>query len=265
MVTTKTAALIALIAAFYASSLQAVVIVTHGFHANHETWFKPGGDFFKALKTAAKAQGHSVISYSWNQKRALGLSQQEHELAGNQLAQIITMFCASYRYNPEFANNHEIIIVSHSMGGRVGKYCIAALERNSKLIKKNERWFNLISRLRGFIRSYLYYTAKPFISTFIMLATPHGENDPSLNPDIVGAVYNLYSPADIVVPLVGTYLLPHETHTCHPHAHDVELSHVTPLGHIDMHSPVIAPHLFEIARTMKPETKYTTYAVPAAQ
>ncbi len=92
-----------------------IIILTHGTFATQEPWYKPGSDFYKALKCAFP--DHIIHSYSWSG----GPSHQERI---NDSQKFLNFLLANY------LQHTTISIIAHSHGVNVA---IAALQESIRL------------------------------------------------------------------------------------------------------------------------------------
>lgn len=249
----------ALFCASVCSSTQALVIVTHGFNASHAGWYQPGGDFYEELKTTAAKQGHDIQHFTWNQRYRLGATDREHAVAGTRLALEIAQFCDTYSHNPEFPNNHEIIVVAHSYGGLVSYHASRSLENLSLQIEALQS-----ARYSGFTgvfkkawdtlaTNWQADKPQPVISKLFTLGTPHQDTDVIPSKKGVTKIYNIYSTADRVASdlVAGGPLLPMKLLRSHRNGCNVLLLGQTKedifgFGHSQIHHPLIAASLFDL-------------------
>ena len=87
------------------STLNSVVILVHGSFGINQDWWRPGGDFFSALESQAKKQGHVVVPFCWN-----GTPNDEEIFKA---AEVLVKLIESY------LGRDKIILVGHSHGGNV--------------------------------------------------------------------------------------------------------------------------------------------------
>lgn len=138
-----------------------MIIIIPGTWATKATWYKPGGDFFEAVKSAAGSD--PVIAFNWSCK----VNHEDRVVAASQLVAVLN----SYPQNIEFT------IIGHSHGGNVGilasqqigRQCIRAFYAlsvpvdnktcypNMQAIKKFFNlfsWQDLIQIMSGYKRVY---------------------------------------------------------------------------------------------------------------
>ncbi len=161
------------VAVVQTTTLCPVVILTHGVlwldkkESKKTHWFEPGGNFFDAIQQTASTLGHTTLSYRWQQPLK-GLTASEHKKAAHGLCNLIKMHIA----NATSDNDRKIIIIAHSMGGKV-----AALASN------------------------LLYNGhapeeRPNIDALFTLGTPHLRSDPQPNMRIINRLFNIISEND---------------------------------------------------------------------
>ena len=264
---------VALIALLLTTQSQAVVFLTHGFNAKHEQWYQPGGDFYEALKNTAAQNGHTIKHFGWDQSQSYGFFAEEQKRAGLTLAKIIFNFCINYSHNPEYPNDHEIIIVAHSYGGLVSYYCTMALENLLEQIETKSEFsspsFNEFGSIfSGIVSAWKKNSIKPHISKLFTLGTPHLETDPLPSNFVIDNIYNIYSPADLVAGgIVGSPLLPITLQNNHSKAYIITLlveianKKIQGLNHEEIHHPEVARHLFKIAAEVDDKKNHLTYIV----
>lgn len=264
---------VALIALLLTTQSQAVVFLTHGFNAKHEQWYQPGGDFYEALKDTAAQNGHTIKHFGWEQSQSCGFFPEEQERAGLALAKKILNFCINYCHNPEYPNDHEIIIVAHSYGGLVSYYSTMVLEKISQRIEIKSEFtfpsFNEFGSIFGdIVSTWKKNSIKPRISKLFTLGTPHLETDPLPSNLVIDNIYNIYSPGDLVAgSIAGSPLLPITLQNNHSRAYIVTLlavianKKIRGLNHQETHHPEVARHLFKIAKKVDAEMSHLTYII----
>lgn len=243
------------------STTHARVYVTHGFNGAQANWYQPGGDFHEALKKAAASKGHSIEHFSWEQKY-LGYFHLEHVMAGLSLGAKIINFCNTYTYNPNYPNDHEIIVVAHSYGGLVSYNASHTLARFLREIENEENkkyqgimgWFK--KSWSKLAQAWTTSMPRPVISKLCTLGTPHRETDIAPDPQGVHTIYNLFSLADWVAyePVAGTPFLPKSLLDKHKSTGNVQLfgssnDIIHGFGHSEIHHPAIAECIFDIMQT----------------
>ena len=142
-----------------------VYIVVHGTWGANMTWHMPGGNFFDALEYSARKRNARVVSFMWS-----GSADHTSRMnAAHSLVKLIQSYPDSTR----------IHLVTHSHGSNVGMLTsqIMAQDRNNR----------------------------HRIARFYALGTPvdmeHYEPDMS----IIGYLYNMFSFADYVQPVLGMF------------------------------------------------------------
>lgn len=228
--------LIVTIAAHHTTS-SPVVILTHGVlwidkkHPHKTHWFEAGGNFFDGVKQTADLLGHTTISYRWQQPLK-GLTSNEHKKAAHGLCDVIKKHLALA--NSE--NDRKIIIIAHSMGGKV-----AALASN-------------------FLYNSLAPEERPTIEALFTLGTPHLKSDPQPNMHIINKFFNIVSMNDKVTQgplsaLAGTGSLPdpiasHERAATFILEHELLGQHdaktmISP-GHHGLHNDIVGSNLLKL-------------------
>ncbi len=237
----------------------ACIFITHGFNGAQGEWYQPGGDFYETLKEVAAKEGHSVTHFTWDQKKSLGFSREEHESAGLHLACKIVQFCENYRYDPKYPNDHEIIVVAHSYGGLVSYHASKSLELFSNHIKKQEKpvankGLFLWAQEKLWPPKPIPVMPVPVISKLFTLGTPHQETDVVPSTHGVLNIYNVYSSADNVANglVAGSPLLPEALQKQHKNAYNILLlgetnNEIYGFDHSQIHHPAVAQALFDLA------------------
>jgi len=182
-------------------------IIIHGTWAKDESWYKPEGDFFKALQSSALELKivDEIISFQWSGK--LGHSSQLS--AAQNLEKIISMY-------------DWVILVGHSHGVTVGILASTILAKN-------------ISNGRDRFK----------IKKFYALGVPV-DTTGAIFPDmsVIGTFYNLFSFGDYVQTV---NLVHDRCFVCCERMVNISVllqsQHPT---HSDLHHPCIAQHLLKI-------------------
>ena len=147
------------------SSHTGVVIIVHGTWANESAWCAPGSEFFEAVEQTAIKLEQKVISYFWQ-----GHNTHASRLhAAKGLAKLIQSYPSSMN----------ITLVAHSHGGNVCMLCSQLLAQDS--------------------------TNKHTIATLYTLATPINTSAYQPDMNIIKRLYNLFSFADMVQPVLGAF------------------------------------------------------------
>lgn len=188
------------------TQLHSACIIVHGTWAKDEKWYRPGGDFFEAIKASNDELGlvGEVISFSWSGK--LGYPAQVE--AAQNLADLID------RYNFVF-------VVAHSHGATVGMIAAEIIGKKNSDGNKNGK-----------------------ISKFYALGVPVSERVIIPSPFIIKKFYNLFSFGDFVQVVNGfcnrTFS---EQQNIVNISVEYEAQHPT---HAELHRPVIGMHLLKI-------------------
>ncbi|MDR3550658.1 MAG: hypothetical protein P4L31_04550 [Candidatus Babeliales bacterium] len=147
------------------STHKGVFIIVHGTWGIDSLWCKPGGEFFDELERTAHKMNKRVVSYMWPGY----LNHDSRQLAAHGLAKLIKSYPA----------HMDITIFAHSHGGNVS---IVA----SQILASDK-------------------TNKHTIEALYTLGTPinHTYYAPDMN--VVRRVYNFFSFADRVQPVLGVF------------------------------------------------------------
>jgi len=142
-----------------------IFIIVHGTWGRDSQWCKPGGDFFDALEKSAARYNKKVTSYIWPGY----LNHEGRQMAAKGLAKLIQTY-------PVAMN---ITLVAHSHGGNV---CMVA----SQLLNQDPH-------------------NKHSIDALYAIGTPINADWYCPNMNIIKRVYNLFSFADMVQPVMGIF------------------------------------------------------------
>jgi hypothetical protein len=142
-----------------------VIIIVHGTWGIDSPWCKPGGDFFDALEKSAKHFNKKVISYMWPGY----LIHESRKLAAQGLVKVIKSY-------PE---DMIITLVAHSHGGNVSILASQILATDPH--------------------------NKHTIDSLYAIATPVNVAFYKPNMNIIKKLYNLFSFADRVQPVLGIF------------------------------------------------------------
>lgn len=182
-------------------------IIIHGTWAQDESWYKPQGDFFKALQSCALELNivDDVIPFAWSGK--LGYVSQLN--AAQDLEKIISLY-------------DWVILVGHSHGVTVGILASMILVKN---ISNDVDYFKI---------KKFYALGVPVDAT--------GEIFPDMS--VIGKFYNLFSFGDYVQPV---NLAHERCFAQHERIVNISvlLADLHPT-HSDLHHPALALHLLKI-------------------
>lgn len=205
------------------------VIVTHGAWGDDMNWYKPGGDFYDALKISGDVIGQDVVSFKWDQFLG-GITHKERLNAGRELAKLVVDLTTQ--------GESEIIIVAHSYGGHVAKAASQILavalglqraDRPIVLVNRDLDSTKIVSewdqkhyeQVCNDVRIYtqekiLKYGSKNvkdfLIDALYTLGTPNDIDDYESHMDVIQFLFNFYSHGDLVQDLVGDRELPDPKH-----------------------------------------------------
>lgn len=157
-----------------------VIIIVHGTWGINSPWCKPGGDFFDALELNAAQFGKKVVTYSWPGY----LNHDDRVIAAKGLAKLIQSY-------PTTMN---VALVAHSHGGNVSILASHILANDPN----NDHYIDA-----------LYTLGTPINATTYM---------PNMNS--INRVYNFFSFADMVQPVLGIF---ERTFPAHPRIANIRL------------------------------------------
>jgi len=157
-----------------------VIIIVHGTWGIDSPWCKPGGEFFDALEKSAQHFNKKVISYMWPGY----LNHESREVAARGLVKIIQ----------SYPTDMNITLVAHSHGGNVSILASQLMENDPN--------------------------NKHTIDALYAIATPVNAAFYQPNMKIIKKLYNLFSFADRVQPVLGIFgrIFPN-----HPHIANLRL------------------------------------------
>lgn len=147
------------------ASHSGVIIIVHGTWGIDSPWCKPGGEFFDSLEKSAQQFNKKVISYLWPGY----LNHESRELAAQGLVKLIQ----------SYPSDMSITLVAHSHGGNVSILASQILDADS--------------------------TNKHTIDALYAIATPVNVSFYQPNMKIIKYLYNLFSFADRVQPVLGIF------------------------------------------------------------
>ena len=222
---------------YLGNTLSAVIILVHGAFAKNALWYRPGGDFYEALKKRAADPLQRIISFRWSGKPF------EKDIV--RAAQQLALFIATY---PKFHDTENIILIGHSHGGNVILKASQLLENPYSNYGVNDASSDHTSmiftaRLRTFMNS------STLISRAFLLGTPINEKlfKPSMNT--IKELCLLYSKSDFVQPVGGLYA---RTLSYHPRHANIKIwINGSGPDHSDMHHPLIGSWILSIPEGLK--------------
>ena len=178
-------------------------IIVHGTWAKNTEWYRPSGDFFKAVQQCNNENDfvNDVISFTWSGK--LGYPAQLQ--AAQELVEVIDQY-------------DSVILIAHSHGSTVGMIASAILSEK-------------ISSCVNFTKITKFYSLGVPVQSSIL--------QPSM--DVIDKFYNLFSFGDLVQTVNGVYERVFEQHNRIFNL-SVELLDHHP-AHSDLHDPIIGKHL----------------------
>jgi hypothetical protein len=154
-----------LICATSAYGNKIVIIVIHGTWAANAEWYRPGGEFFRALQKHKWQHECCVVPFTWSGK----LNKESRKIAGYNLAQLMRSYPADTIF----------YIISHSHGSNVG--IIAS---------------QVLARIPGNTHR---------ITNFFAFGTPVHHEYYMPNMDTIGRFYNFFSYKDFVQTIFGFF------------------------------------------------------------
>lgn len=211
---------ISFVSIVFPTIISSTVILTHGAYGDDANWYKPGGDFYDALKISGKKIGQDIISFKWTQFLG-GITHKERLNAARELAKLIVDLTVK--------EDSKIIIIAHSYGGHVAKAAsqilavalgfqhvdrpIVSINKNLNKVKVPYDWDQkYYEQICDDIKIYMQEkilndktknVKKFLIDALYTLGTPNDIDDYESHMDVIQFLFNFYSEGDFVQDLVG--------------------------------------------------------------